>query len=105
MSTKTQLKTDNNISRTVITQDYVLKSDSNIKILKVLEESKTFRTIGKLAYRLTTCSYCHQHSMVKKGFRTVYIRDIPFNNKPVIIQLAKQRFLCCACHHSIIAQT
>ena len=93
------------MSRTVIIQDNVLKSDSNIKILKVLEESTIFRIIGKLTYRLTTCSYCHQHSMVKNGFKTVYIRDIPFNNKPVIIQLAKQRFLCCACHHSIIAQT
>ncbi|KAF0425481.1 hypothetical protein GBO86_06965 [Pediococcus acidilactici] len=99
------MKADDNTSHTVIIQDNVLKSDSNIKILKVLEESKIFRIIGKLTYRLTTCSYCHQHSMVKNGLKTVYIRDIPFNNKPVIIQLAKQRFLCCACHHFIIAQT
>ncbi|GAC46244.1 transposase [Pediococcus acidilactici NGRI 0510Q] len=92
------------MSRTVIIQDNVLKSDFNIKILKVLEEYKIFRIIGKLTYRLTTCSYCHQHSMVKNGYKTVYIRDIPFNNKSVIIKLAKQRFLCCACHHSIIAK-
>lgn len=61
------------MSRTVIIQDNVLKSDSDIKILKVLEESKIFRVIGKLTHRLTTCSYCRQNSMVKNGFKTVYI--------------------------------
>ncbi|WP_412535299.1 transposase family protein, partial [Pediococcus acidilactici] len=39
--------------------------------------------------------------MVKNGFKTVYIRDIPFNDKPVILQIDKQRFLCKACHRSI----
>lgn len=91
--------------RVIIIRNDTLKSDYNIEILKVLEESKVFRIIGKLTYRLTTCSYCHQHSMVRISFKTVYIRDIPFNNKPVIIQLAKQRFLCRTCHHSIIVQT
>lgn len=93
------------MSHIVIIQDNILKSDSNIKILKVLEESKIFRIIGKLTYRLITCSYCHQQSMVKNGFKIVCIRDIPFNNKSVIIQLTKQHFLCCACCHSITTQT
>lgn len=42
--------------------------------------------------------------MVKNGFKIVYTRDVPLNNNHVIIQLARQRFLCCICHHSIIAQ-
>ncbi|MFV5784329.1 transposase family protein, partial [Pediococcus acidilactici] len=61
--------------------------------------------IGELTYRLTSCAYCHTRSIVKNGFKTVYIRDIPFNDKPVILQIDKQRFLCKACHRSIIAQT
>ncbi|MBM6604510.1 transposase family protein [Pediococcus acidilactici] len=40
----------------------------------------------------------------KKWVKTVYVRDISFNDKPVILQIDKLRFLCKACHYSTIAQ-
>lgn len=105
MSTKTQLKADDNMSRKGIIQDNLTKSDPNLEIKSVMEEKEVYRVIGELTYRLTSCAYCHTRSIVKNGFKTVYIRDIPFNDKPVILQIDKQRFLCKACHRSIIAQT
>ena len=105
MSTKTQLKADDNMSHKGIIQDNLTKSDPNLEINQVIEERAVYRVIGKLTYRLTVCAYCYTRNMVKNGFKTVYIRDIPFNNKPIILQIAKQRFLCKACHRSTIAQT
>ncbi|WP_416277128.1 transposase family protein [Pediococcus acidilactici] len=60
---------------------------------------------GLSCNRLTSCAYCHTRSIVKNGFKTVYICDVLFNDKPVILQIDKQRFLCKACHRSTIAQT
>ncbi|WP_410175734.1 transposase family protein [Pediococcus acidilactici] len=66
-----------------------------------MEEKKVYRVIDKL----TSCAYCHTRSIVKNVFKTVYIRDVPFNDKLVILQIDKQRFLYKACHRSTIAQT
>ncbi|MBW4798048.1 transposase family protein [Pediococcus acidilactici] len=99
------MKADDNMSHKDIIQDNLTKSDPNLEIKAVMEEKEVYRVIGKLTYRLTSCAYCHTRSIVKNGFKTVYIRDIPFNGKPVILQIDKQRFLCKACHRSTIAQT
>lgn len=105
MSIKTQLKADDNMSYKGVIQDNLTKSDPNLEIKSVMEEKEVYRVIGKLTYQLTSCTYCHTRSIVKNEFKTVYIRDIPFNGKSVILQIDKQRFLCKACHLSIIAQT
>lgn len=73
MSTKTQLKADDNMPRKDIIQDNLPKSDPSLEIKSVMEEKDVYRVIGKLTYRLTSCAYCHTKSIVKNRFKVVVI--------------------------------
>lgn len=82
MSTKTQLKADDNMSCKGIIQDNLTKSDPNLEIKSVMEEKEVYRVIGKLTYRLTSCAYCHTRNIVKTGLKLYIFAMFPLMTSP-----------------------
>ena len=95
------------MSQSPIIQDFML-NDKRIIYTKIDHDPKlpVFHLYGRLSYSISTCLHCHSRgTMVKNGFKTVYIRLNPIDNRPAILVLRKQRYLCKACRKTRLAQT
>ncbi|WP_409022805.1 transposase family protein [Dellaglioa sp. P0083] len=95
------------MSLTCIVQDLLLNEEPNLEFpTNYYEESpKVIRIFAKLTYKLTVCHQCHHRSVIKYGFKTVHLRFTPINDKPTILYLRKQRFMCHHCNHTWLART
>lgn len=66
------------MSHTCIIQDLLLKEEPNLEFPKVI------RIFAKLTYKITVCYQCHQHSVIKYGFKTIQLWFTAINDKSAI---------------------
>ena len=95
------------MSQFPIIQDFTT-NDKKIIYTKIDDDPKqpVIHLYGRLSYSVSTCLHCHSRgTVVKNGFKTVYIRLNPIDNRPAILVLKKQRYLCKACRKTRLAQT
>ncbi|AVK62550.1 ISL3 family transposase [Lactobacillus sp. CBA3605] len=80
--------------------------DQNITNFKIQDNSRdALRIYADLSYSISVCPRCGQHEIVRNGFKTVNIRISNISERTALLILRKQRFLCRACGHSLLAQT
>ena len=79
--------------------------DLNIEIDDVQAKKSSFYAWGHLTYSLTVCPHCGANTIVRNGFKLTNIRLLPTQEKPTVLKLKKQRYLCKTCHHSTMAKT
>jgi len=60
---------------------------------------------AKLTYSLERCPLCGQPTVVRFGTNLINVRMPPVKERPIILKLLKQRYLCKACKHTFSAQT
>ncbi len=88
-------------------------TDENIIILDKINQVKINNQIyliyyGVLSHSPKTCPHCNQNSpclIRKNGHRRVKLKMPFISNKPVILFLDKQRFICKVCNKSFVTQT
>lgn len=88
-------------------------TDENINILDKINQVKINNQIyliyyGVLSHSPKTCPHCNQNSpclIRKNGHRRVKLKMPFISDKPVILFLDKQRFICKVCNKSFVTQT
>ena len=85
-------------------------TDGNIKILDKTEEIeinglKHLVYYGVLEASSNSCPYCQECKIINNGFRKVKVKMPAISDKPVILYLNKQRFICRGYRKSFTAET
>lgn len=89
-------------------------TDQNIKVHEVRHETRTrsgrkreyLVICADLSYGLTVCPHCQANGTLRpNGHKRTAIHVQSLVDRPVILELNKQRWLCSACHHTTIATT
>ena len=87
--------------KNIVLTDEITEMKKNGVLYKVLH--------GKLSYIPSSCSKCGcsnvDHRIIKYGTKTTYVRLLPCNGQPTILQLKKQRFFCKECKETFTATT
>ncbi|ETY75290.1 transposase ISL3 [Lactiplantibacillus fabifermentans T30PCM01] len=58
-----------------------------------------------MTYPISICPLCGQSPVVRFGTNLINVRIPPIKERPVILKLARQRYLCKVCQHTFSAQT
>lgn len=75
-------------------------------IQKMLKKDTYFKVLhATLTKNTCACPHCHSLHTVKNGFKTSFVRFIPFQEYPIQIALKKQRFLCRECERSFLLES
>ena len=85
-------------------------TDENIKIIDKTEKENIKVQVHLIHYGVLdalskVCPYCKKCEVGKNGYRKVKVKMPPIFDKPVILYLNKQRFICKDCHKSFTAET
>jgi transposase len=86
--------------------------DSNIKPFEIREERrgraqlKTTVIYADLSYVLHKCPKCHAaDGLHPNGHKLTHIKMPGITDRPMTLELNKQRWRCSACHHTTMATT
>ena len=85
-------------------------TDENIKILDITEEIEINGCIhlvyyGVLEASSNSCPKCKKCTITNNGYRKVKVKMPVISDKPAILYLNKQRFICKDCRKSFTAET
>ncbi|AUJ30954.1 MULTISPECIES: ISL3 family transposase [Liquorilactobacillus] len=80
--------------------------DPNIKCVSVDNSDPKKQVIhAKLTYPIKCCPLCGQTKVVRFGTNLINVRMPPIKERPVILKLLKQRYLCKRGQHTFSAET
>lgn len=94
-----------------MSQDYSIENilqiqDPNIKCISIDNSDPKKQVINaKLTYPIKRCPLCGQSQIVRFGTNLINVRMPPIKERPVILKLLKQRYLCKKGQHTFSAET